>query len=215
MPLRRTSGNRLIVAAILVLAFALVLIVWLAGRIIGGYAQFTIEDPTEAENLMIPVGLVLGAGITEDGWPKPVLRSRLDAAADGYAAGHVRRLLVSGDNRFDSYNEPGAMKRYLVEQRGVASDDIQEDFAGRSTYESCERASKVFELDSVIIYTTKSHLARAIYLCRHFGIDAFGVPSRLEANNADRREPLARIKALFNVHILGEPTVLGEQIPLR
>jgi vancomycin permeability regulator SanA len=75
-----------------------------------------------------------------------------------------------------------------------------------------ERASKVFGLEETIIFSAGSHLPRAIFLCRHFGIEAYGVASKIEANNSTRREALARVKALFNTYIYSEPTVLGSRI---
>ena len=171
-----------------------------------GYQQLASND--------VSVGIVLGAGITNDGRPFKELQSRLDSAADALEAGRVKKLILSGDNRFASYDEPTAMKRYLVERRGIDADKLQEDFAGRSTYESCERAAKVFQLDSAVIFSAGSHLPRAIYLCRHFGVEAYGVASAAEANNANRREAVARVKALMNVFVKGERTILGSPIPV-
>lgn len=160
------------------------------------------------------VGIVLGAGITADGKPYRELQSRLDAAADAYDRGYVEKLVLSGDNRFVGYNEPQAMKRYLQDIKGIPADKLQEDFAGRSTYESCERAAKVFELDKAIIFSAGSHLPRAIFLCRQFGVESYGIASRAEANNAQRREVVARVKALLNAYVHGENTLLGEPIKL-
>jgi len=39
-------------------------------------------------------------------------------------------------------------------------------------------------------------------------------PSSIAANNARRREAVARVKALYNVYLHGEPTVLGARISL-
>ncbi len=160
------------------------------------------------------VGIVLGAGITKDGKPFRELQSRLDVAADALHKGVVDKLILSGDNRFADYSEPDAMIRYLIEKKHVSKDVLQPDYAGRSTYESCERASKVFKLKETIIFSAHSHLPRAIYLCRHFGIQAYGIPSTAEANNSTRREILAGIKAVLNVHVRGEPTILGDPIAL-
>jgi len=160
------------------------------------------------------VGLVLGAGISADGKPYNELKARLDVAARALKAGKVEFLVLSGDNRFESYNEPEAMKQYLLETHGAPEETLVLDYAGRSTYESCERAAKIFGLKQVTIFSAGSHLPRAIYLCRHFGIEAYGVSSGVEANNSSRREPLARVKAIHNTHLVGEPTVLGEPIML-
>lgn len=168
------------------------------------------KDPAKKAD----VGLVLGAGITPGGKPYKELAARLDVAADAMRNGYIKQLIVSGDNRFTSYDEPTAMKNYLIEKHGLDPHKIHTDFAGRSTYESCERASKIFQQKRLIIMSAESHLPRAIYLCRHFGIESYGLASNLEANNSTRREALARVKAIYNVHIKGEPTILGKPIPL-
>jgi vancomycin permeability regulator SanA len=161
------------------------------------------------------VGLVLGAGI-KNGKPYDELQARLDSAADALNKGYVDKLLLSGDNRFEHYDEPTAMKNYLVKERRIPESKLQTDFAGRSTYESCERAAKVFGQDNknMIIFSAGSHLPRAIYLCRKFNIHAYGIANNIEASNAGYREVFARTKAVLNVYIKGEPTVLGSSIKI-
>lgn len=196
----------LVPAAALVFAFA----------IITPNEQFILTG--QEENVIrekdIAVGLVLGSGITNDGRPYQELQGRLDVAADAIEQGYVKKLVLSGDNRFENYNEPEAMKRYLMDSRQIAENKLQVDYAGRSSYESCERAAKVFGLKEMIIFSAQSHLSRAIFLCRHFGIESYGLASTVEANNSRRRELLARGKAVFNVYIYGEKTILGKPIEL-
>jgi len=160
----------------------------------------------------VRVGIVLGAGITSKGKPFRELQARLDIAAKELDRGQVDKLILSGDNRFKNYNEPKAMINYLEQVKHINASKLQPDYAGRSTYESCEREIKIFGVNETIIYSAGSHLPRAIYLCRHFGITAYGVSSGVEANNSTRRELLARVKAVFNIYINGEHTVLGPPI---
>ncbi|MDO9121269.1 MAG: ElyC/SanA/YdcF family protein, partial [Anaerolineaceae bacterium] len=56
------------------------------------------------------VAIVFGAGLQRDGTPSPVLQDRVKSAVQLYQAGKVEKLLMSGDNRFVDYNEPGAMQ---------------------------------------------------------------------------------------------------------
>ncbi len=206
--IQRKTKLMLILAVLLVLPFA---IVAYAYQTIQQYNQYVTS--TESSKKM-NAGLVLGAGVTPDGKPYKELQARLDVAADALNNGLVNKLILSGDNRFPEYNEPDAMKRYLVEARGIQPEKLQPDYAGRSTYESCERAKQIFGLDQVMLFSAGSHLPRAIYLCRQFGVEAYGMASTVEANNSTRRELMANVKALYNVHISGEPTVLGEKIEL-
>lgn len=159
-------------------------------------------------------GLVLGAGVDAKGKPYKELQARLDVGAQAIQKQMVSKLILSGDNRFENYNEPAAMQKYLETQKGIPSKLLVNDYAGRSTYESCERARKLFGQRRILIISARSHLPRAIYLCRKMGIEAYGLPADLEANNSFRRELLARVKALLNVYVLGEKTVLGPPISI-
>lgn len=209
-----TNKRWLLIAAVLVSLLAGGVV--LASTImIDRYDRYVLRDSAAKRAQSQSVGLVLGAGITPDGKPYRELQGRLDTAAEALKAGYVERLIVSGDNRFPGYDEPTAMKQYLVRERGLPADKIQPDFAGRSTYESCERAAKVFKLDKAILISAGSHLPRAIYLCRHFGVETYGIASATEAGNASRREAMARVKAVFNVYVRGEKTILGSPISVH
>ena len=52
---------------------------------------------------------------------------------------------MSGDNQFADYNEPGAMMDYAIAQ-GVPAADIQPDYGGRRTYDTCYRAQAIFQV---------------------------------------------------------------------
>ncbi len=66
---------------------------------------------------------MFGAGVREDGGLTPMLADRMETAIALYRAGKVRKLLVSGDNRFVDYDEPTAMYNYAV-ARGVPAADV-------------------------------------------------------------------------------------------
>jgi SanA protein len=117
--------------------------------------------------------VVFGAGLQRDGRPSPVLRDRVETAVQLYEAGKVEKLLMSGDNRFVDYNEPGAMRDYAI-QLGVPEEDIVLDYAGRRTYDTCYRARFIFGLQEAILVTQRFHLPRALYLCNHLGVESSG-----------------------------------------
>ncbi|WP_306589613.1 vancomycin high temperature exclusion protein [Geothrix sp. 21YS21S-4] len=132
--------------------------------------------------------LVLGAGVYGDGEPTSILEGRLRTALSLYRAGKVRWFLVSGDNRHASYNEPQAMRRWLVKQ-GVPPRRIVSDYAGLRTWDSLKRAQAVFGQSQVVIVTSDFHLPRALYLADHIGLRAWGVPAL-----TDDRPPLSRFR---------------------
>ena len=131
----------------------------------------------------------------------------------------MSKILLSGDNRFLDYNEPAVMYNYMLSQ-GLSSSVLQVDFAGRSTYETCERAVKIFGLSEAILVSESTHLPRAIYLCKHFGLESHGFASDGKDTSGLQlgqrwREILARNKALFNTYIIGEKTILGDPININ
>lgn len=126
------------------------------------------------------VVLVLGAEVAPGGdQPMPFLRGRLDTAAQLVRDGRARVILVSGDAAGGSGNETSVMARYLV-GAGVSADRIVTDPFGLDTYDSCLRAAKVYGVTRALVVTQPYHLARAVTLCRHVGIDADGVGARCD-----------------------------------
>jgi SanA protein len=168
----------------------------------------------------IDVALVLGAGLWADGSPTPALHDRVATAADLYRAGRVKKLLLSGDNRFERYNEPEAM-RQLATQLGVPDEDIVLDYAGRRTYDSCYRASRIFEVTHVVVVTQRFHLDRALYLCDRLGVEAVGVVADRRVYTAPYRqwwwlrEVGALVKAWLDVNLLHPQPVLGDKLPIE
>jgi SanA protein len=163
--------------------------------------------------------VVFGAGLLRDGTPTPVLRDRVAVAADLYFAGKVEKILMSGDNRFLDYNEPGAMRAYAL-QLGVPEEAIVLDYAGRRTYDTCYRARAIFGLQEAILVTQNFHLPRALYTCQKLGIDAVGVSAdrRVYQRRAfaywNLRELFATLTALWEIHIARPLPVLGEPEPI-
>jgi vancomycin permeability regulator SanA len=165
------------------------------------------------------VAIVFGAGLWRDGTPTPVLRDRVQTAANLYFAGKVEKLLMSGDNRVVEYNEPEAMRQYAL-SLGVPDEDIVLDYAGRRTYDTCYRARDIFRVDSAILVTQGFHLPRAIYLCNMLGVDGVGVPADIQYyRKVSRafwtfREVLATIGAVNDIMFKKPVPVLGEPEPI-
>ena len=120
--------------------------------------------------------VVLGASVKPDGTPSGILQDRLDDGIALYFAGAAPKIIMSGDNGTESYNECWAMKRYAV-SKGVPSEDVFCDHAGFSTYETMYRARHVFGAERVVVATQTYHLYRALYDAQGMGMEAIGVPS--------------------------------------
>ena len=200
-----------------VLALALAFFAFYANVHILAYRQYTKNQVGE-----LPVEracLVLGTSkFLVGGGQNLFYTYRIDAAKQAYAAGKCAKLVVSGDNRHQSYNEPQTMKKSLVEQ-GVPPDDIFCDYAGSRTLDSVVRFKHIFGQSSGIVISQEFHNARAIYIGRANGINLTGFNAReVSSYNAFRtklREVLSRVRAVVDVELLhSEPRHYGEKIPL-
>lgn len=159
------------------------------------------------------VVLVLGASVKHSK-PNTSLEDRLTVAQELYSAKKVKKLLVSGDNRREDYNEPQVMRQYLIEH-GIPESDIVADYAGRRTYDSCYRAKEIFGQDSLIVVTQKYHLYRALYLCNRLGIDAIGIAADKQKYHGmiqrTVRELGASLLAWINIRGIVSQPILGEK----
>ena len=72
-----------------------------------------------------PVAIVFGAASV-------VLTDRVATGVELYKAGKVQKLLLTGDNSHNNYNEPGAMRTQAL-QMGVPDRNIVCDYAGFRT----------------------------------------------------------------------------------
>lgn len=192
--------------------------------LLGGFrvAMLLISEPLikSYEDIQAtPVVMVPGAGLLRDGTPSSPLRDRLDAAAQLYRDGKVQKILLTGDNRFVNYNEPGAMRNYLI-QAGIPEEDLVLDYAGRRTYDSCYRAKAIFGLDEIIIVTQPYHLPRAVFLCDKLGLETQGLPIEQSEYIRSRflfwnfREIFATLAAYWDIYISKPLPVLGEPEPI-
>lgn len=183
------------------------------GRAESSITEIKPEEPPR-------VAIVFGAGVWSNGEPSPALEDRIITAVELYRAGRARKLLMSGDNRFENYNEPRAMKQAAI-RRGVPAEDIIEDFAGRSTYDTCFRAREIFAVKSAILVTQEFHLNRAIYLCQSLGVDAVGISADRRQYPEDaknrwaQREMFATPWAWLDVNVLKPVPILGAKEPIR
>jgi SanA protein len=186
------------------------LVVWLGGR-----------SPVTTDTARVPhaqAALVLGAQVMPNGAPSSMLSDRIDAAQELYEAGKVDKLLLSGDHSRVKYDEVGTMRRILL-QRGIPAEDIFTDHAGFDTWDSAQRAARVFDVDSAVVVTQRFHMARALYDARRAGLKVTGYAAdRRDYGRVLRRlqvrEAAARVKTLGDAITSAEPHFLGAEIPI-
>jgi len=165
------------------------------------------------------VGLVLGTSkYLKDGGENLFFKYRLQAAADLYIAGKIDRVIVSGDNRVASYNEPREMRREL-RKMGVPDNHIHLDYAGFRTFDSVIRCKEVFGQERFTIISQKFHNERALFIAGKKDIDAIAYNAKdvdLQSGfKTKMREILARVKVVFDLYVLDtQPKFLGEKIEI-
>ncbi len=151
--------------------------------------------------------IVLGASIISPTTPSDALSDRLKIAASLYRS-EPTRIIVTGDDGQYRSNEVAVMKQQLLRE-GVLSTDLITDGHGYRTYESCKNAAQIYGVRQAVVITQRFHLARALTLCRAFGIDAVGVVADrqpyLKIFQFTVRELFASVKAVIDLYVLPPP----------
>ena len=163
------------------------------------------------------VGIIFGAGINGD-QPSKYLKDRLDAGIALYKANRINKILLSGDNGRDEYDELKVMKNYCF-NHGVDTTKIFIDYAGFDTYSTMYRAKHIFNIKKATLISQEYHLNRAIYIGQKLGIKSVGY----SANNGEYRgykyvtfrEYGSIFKSFFDVLRNREPHFLGNSIDIN
>lgn len=151
--------------------------------------------------------LVLGTSPKmKSGKSNPYFTSRMDATALLYHHGKIKKIIVSGE-KSKGYNEPLAMKNYLVYQEGVPENIITEDPKGFKTQVSINNCKNIYKQDNVIIVSQGFHNLRALFYARNNSMNALGFDAQDVMTNQSfyrnqSREFLARVSAVV-YYLLG------------
>ena len=151
--------------------------------------------------------LVLGTSPKmRSGVANPYFTARMDAVGTLYHHGKIKKIIVSGE-KSENYDEPAAMKRFLVYTEGVPDNIIIEDPKGFNTHKSILRCKNVYGQKNVIIVSQGFHNLRALFFARNNGMNALGYDAQDVSKNESfyrnhTREFFARVLAVF-YYILG------------
>jgi SanA protein len=182
-----------------------------AGKIQSSITEIPTENPPR-------IAIVFGARVWENGEPSHALYDRVITAVELYRAGRVKKILMSGDNRSENYDEPTAVRATAV-KLGVPASDVALDFAGRRTYDTCFRAKEIFEVQKAIVVTQEFHQARAIYLCNNLGVDSIGITANRRRYEGESywafREFFSRAGAWFEINFLPFEAIGGQTQPIN
>ena len=204
---------RRVLAIAIVLAF---LVLGLPNLIVGLGGRGVETKPEQVPHAQ--AALVLGAQVMPNGAPSSMLSDRITAAAELYKAGRVDKLLLSGDHGRKRYDEVGTMRDILLKQ-GIPAEDIFTDHAGFDTWDSAQRAKRVFDVSSAVVVTQRFHMARALYDARRAGLEVTGYAADRRQygkimGKLRLREAAARVKTMGDVITGADPHFLGTEIPI-
>jgi uncharacterized SAM-binding protein YcdF (DUF218 family) len=151
--------------------------------LVAGYYAITLVDVyrTGRSDQARPVDAIVVLGAAQyDGTPSPQLTARLDHALTLYNEGIAPLVVVTGGKQPDDrFTEAESAARYLSE-RGVPSEAIAAESAGRSTYESLANTADLLDqrgLDRVVVVTDPYHALRSRLTAEDVGLTAYVSPT--------------------------------------
>ncbi|MDF2475175.1 MAG: hypothetical protein K0S24_658 [Sphingobacterium sp.] len=163
------------------------------------------------------VVIIFGAGISGD-QPSRYLKDRLDAGILLYKSNKVDKILLSGDNGRNEYDELTVMKLYC-QKNGVDTTKIYIDYAGFDSYSTMYRAKHIFKVDTAILVSQKYHLNRCIYLGDQLGIESSGYSADRGIypgyNYYSFREKLSVTKSVLDIIRNRKPIYLGKPVDIN
>ena len=187
--------KRIIIVVLLAPLFGMLIIAFCNLTIIE-YSKGRIYDNVK-EIPYKEVGLLLGTSpTTVNGETNIYYTYRIDAAIKLYKAKKISRILISGDGKEKSYDEPKYMRRDLI-KRGIPAHKITLDKKGLRTYDSVINAKETFGLSNFTVISQRFQNERAIYLAGHNDIDAIGFNAKDAPNQKGKSAIKVRIREVF------------------
>lgn len=174
---------------------------------------FTVE-----ESPAHTIGLVFGTSKMNNlGTLNRFFLYRIQQTVALYKAGKIKYILISGDNRKESYDEPTSFKDELI-KKWIPSDRIVLDYAGLSTWDSVARAQSIFAVKDLLLISQDFQIQRGIIACWYHDIICHGsATDSISFRIAPRvylREYGARIKLWYDM-LTPAPDIGGkvEEVP--
>ncbi|MFT5823016.1 MAG: SanA protein [Crocinitomix sp.] len=159
---------------------------------------------TEVEEIPFrEFALVLGAKKDGINGLNPYFKYRMDAAIALYRSNKVSKIIVSGDNHTDKYNETEDMAAYLL-KAGIPANAIVKDYAGFRTLDSVVRAKKIFNCQNVTIVSQRFHNQRALFIANYYGLNAIAYCAKdvnSTKNYTHIREYFAKCLVIFDLYL--------------
>ncbi|MCC5954280.1 MAG: YdcF family protein [Acidimicrobiia bacterium] len=142
--------------------------------------------------------VVLGAA-QWDGRPSPVLKARLDRAADLYAEGAAPVIVVTGGNQEgDRFTQGWAGYDYLRNE-GIPDEALLVEVNGVDTFTELSATANILADraigNDVLVVSDPYHAVRAAAIAREVGLDPSFAPSSREASLTQLARETAAVAA--------------------
>ncbi|MCK9410852.1 MAG: YdcF family protein [Prolixibacteraceae bacterium] len=213
--IRKWAIRLLLVLAFVWLAFS-IFVIWINLEVTKTGKQFSFDSVGAIPHNHCAV--VLGTNkFISTGKINLYYTYRIQAAVLLYKSKKTDYIIVSGDNKHRSYNEPVSMFNDLVEA-GIPKERIVLDYAGFRTLDSVVRCYMVFGQHKFTVISQPFHNHRAVFIGRKRGLEVFafnaGDLNGRPSIKVILREIGARVLLAYDLIMGTQPHFLGEQIKI-
>ena len=113
--------------------------------------------------------VVLGCAVRPNKEASPMLNDRMQTAISFYKEASAKKMLVSGDNLNEDYDEVSVMKKLAV-SGGIEADEVYMDHTGLNTYDTIVHSMELFILMRLTRLPESLRMRRSpvMYLVRAF-----------------------------------------------
>lgn len=112
--------------------------------------------------------------------PSPVFRERINHALSLYQTGHTNTLIFTGGTPKAGFDTEAEVARQFALKQGIPAHDILFESRSKDTYQNLANTHYLMRkhhLNSVIIISDPFHMARAMTMAKHLGINAYSSPT--------------------------------------
>jgi SanA protein len=138
---------------------------------------------------------------------------RLKATVRLYNAKKVSFVVVSRNKN----NVVKLIKKDLI-KLGIPEKKIYLDFKGITSYDAMYRIHKVYGQKKFIVISQNYQLERAIYLAKHYGLQAVAYAAKCERDNNGIKinfiEKYERVKMFYYIFTKKKPIYFGEKVQI-